>query len=201
MLIFLDIDGVLVLNGRKFERKLVNHLNNLIATYFWKSGKNVEIVFNSAWNVNPIDDMKKWLAEAGFLYTNCIIGKTPGTSGGGELIRRWLTTNNRVGEPFILLDDSSHDIQAMWCRIAQSVTSKGFNRTVARKAETIMLRKITEDGERKAACENLLAQALRVQKASWLTADQKADLAAVDCALLQELLLKPHFLEHAFLKP
>lgn len=195
MLVFLDIDGVLVLQGRGFDPSLVMNLNWLIA----ESGHKCEIILNTAWNAHTIQEMQVFMIKAGFKHSDILVGQTNGCSGGGLLIQEWLKNNNRMGEPYVILDDSTKKIGAMWSRLARCNADEGFTKDVAKRALKIMQRRITEDGERKAACKGILKNVLRVQQANWLTPRQKSTFVCEEMELIAKCITDPFFLQSACL--
>ena len=195
MLIFLDIDETLA-EYRKILPDRVSCLNWVIH----HSPEPCQIVFNTAWNIHNLEFMREKLIAAGFQYPECILGQTYGNQGGGDLIREWLTKNNQIGTPFIIIDDSTRHMKGLWSRLAHCDPVTGFTPEVAERALQIMHRDITEEGERQAACENLLRCALLQQTKDWLTKEQKAEFTKSYLDLMATLLATEDFLREAYLK-
>lgn len=109
MIIFLDIDGVLVTadswhNGRQMDQDCVQRLN-----HFCHSNK-VDVVVSSTWRIgHTLDSLKKELQSHGITVN--IIGMTPQRRDGrGNEILEWIKTNKYTGDYFVL-DDDIEDIK------------------------------------------------------------------------------------------
>ena len=120
-LIFLDIDGVLAIYG-KLQTDLMQNLNRFIE---YAGVKNIDIIFNTAWNCHTLEVMKKMFEDAGFKYTQCLIGQTAGCNGGIQLVKEYLEKRDLLGTPFIVIDDSTK-MKESWGRLAHCSTQKGF---------------------------------------------------------------------------
>ena len=112
--IFLDFDGVL--NSREFakratpeelelnlDRCAVAQLNDLVKR------ASAVVVLSTAWRVGtPVSTLRKYLVQAGFRYSNKVIGKTPDffDEPRGEEIAWWRSQFPQYGRlPFVILDD------------------------------------------------------------------------------------------------
>jgi hypothetical protein len=112
MIIFLDIDGVLVHlthnpSGRKlrkdFDPACVAVLNRLVKE------TGAKIVISSTWrHFDPLDELRGKFTEAGF--EGEIIGVTPMIINRGDEILKWIRDNNYTGR-FIVIDDDVYDIE------------------------------------------------------------------------------------------
>ena len=112
MIVFLDIDGVLVhLNhnpsGRKlrqdFDPNCVKVLNKLCKE------TSAKIVVSSSWrHFHPFLELLDILEEGG--VTTEVIGKTPMIINRGDEILKWIQDNNYTG-PFLIIDDDVFDIE------------------------------------------------------------------------------------------
>jgi hypothetical protein len=169
--IFLDIDGVLALVGMKLEPTLVDNLNYLVKRF---NPEAIEIVLNTAWNIKTLDKMKDLMIQAGFLFPECLIGQTSGTSGGGVLARDWLSDNGRVGTPYIMIDDSTK-VQESWSRLVRCNTKNGFTRFLAKKAFLLLKRGISNpEIEKHFAVKNIAEfQKQILNKSQWLSHEQR----------------------------
>lgn len=159
------------------------------------------IVFNTAWNIHPRDDMRRFLETAGFRYGDCLVGRTAGCGGGGGLARQWLRENREEGTPYLIVDDSTHELEASWSRIAVCQSAEGVTQDVVDQALRIIFRQITAEGERAAACQALLREAQRTWGKSWLKAEQKAELTRQSMDEMGRLLSYEDFLGEACLAP
>lgn len=199
-LIFLDIDGVLRVKTRGdrdvVDRDLVEHLNWLLD----EASKNCYIVFNTSWNRLTLPKLRWILQSAGFCYGDRLLGKTNGNEGGGALILQWLRDNDRVGTPYLILDDEPSRLASSWGRLAWCRPTEGLSSRVVTQALAILNRPITEDGERKAACEAVLSRALFLQTAAWLSEEKKADGAREHTDWLLQMLTDRDFLGSAYLQ-
>lgn len=196
MLIFLDIDEVLARYG-KLQYDRIARLNRIIEA----CPSPARIVFNTSWNIYSLDGMQKRLTKAGFAYPKALHGQTGSTRGGGEPIREWLVKHNEVGTPFLILDDSTRDLGAMWCRLAHCrIGIEGLSEEVLQEALTILHRPISEATERAAALRTLYRHVLKVLDASWLTTEQKLQYAQEYNVLSSQLLQEPDFLKAAYLQ-
>ena len=168
VIILLDIDGVLCLDGRNLNRDLVANLNLVVSDGAGPSGTT--IVFNTAWNRLPLETMKSLLAEAGFRYPECLVGQTNGCHGGGDPAREWLRDNNRVGTPYVMIDDSTN-VGMSWGRLAHCNTGEGLTRAVVDKALSIIRRGIgCSKDEVQHLADNLRLENHRLStRCPWLT--------------------------------
>lgn len=139
MIVFLDIDGVLntprTLNGQeKLDRSLVANLNALVE----RSDTPVEIVFNTAWNRHPLDDMRGFLWLAGFVHPKTLVAQTGSTRGGWLPVFEWLNDQGRYGEPYLIIDDSGHYPAHTWGRLVHTNIQTGFNAQELERALEIL---------------------------------------------------------------
>lgn len=114
MIIFLDIDGVLVthreVRGNTFNSRCVKNINKLCDLY-----ENTKIVVTSMWRLGKsLDQLKELLTSQGI--TSEVIGKTEDHFGDGSQdmprgkeILEWLNNNNYTG-PYLVVDDEIGDI-------------------------------------------------------------------------------------------
>jgi len=201
VLVFLDVDGVL--NGHhqpSIEGKQVAILSEAIKDVI-DVGIDVEIVFNTAWNVRDIGYVINVLGGAGFKYTNRIIGKTDVNSGGGDPVRRWLTKNERIGCRIIIIDDSTRDYNEMWGRLIHCDPKKGFTEADADAFYLLATQPIGSDREeRNAAVSNLVAEVHRLAyKTPWLKRSERKAYIDQRMALITHILTMDDFLIAAFL--
>lgn len=202
MILFLDIDGVL--NSKPgstgLENFHVQHLNTLIQMF-----PEPRIITNSAWNSIPLSELRVQFEQAGFLYPRVIQGRTPSCMGGGLPVRQWLRENNAVGEPFLILDDSTHDYGAMWCRLVWCPWNRGFDGERLRAALRVVERSrkpLQDSVERFAAVESLMERSRwALREANWLTEEGKRKVCGEALSLAQTCLDIPAFLSEACLMP
>jgi hypothetical protein len=112
MIIFLDIDGVLVHleynpSARRlrqdFDPKCVAVLNRLVKE------TGAKIVISSTWrHLYPLAKLRDIFEEAGF--TGEIIGVTPIIINRGDEILKWIQDNNYEGH-YLVIDDDVFDIE------------------------------------------------------------------------------------------
>jgi HAD domain in Swiss Army Knife RNA repair proteins len=179
MICFLDIDGVICLNGEKLELGLISNLNTLL-----DHDPRIEVVFNTAWNSNSLDWMKAKFVEAGFRHPDRLIGQTLGTSGGGGLVRSWLRDHAQTGTPYLLIDDSTHGYGMMWGRLIHCRLETGFDEARLEAAKALVDRAITVEGERRALLVNLSLEVARLMdETPWLTAAQRLETVSTTVAL------------------
>lgn len=197
VVLFLDIDGVLCLTGRTLDPRLVAALNILI-----KCGcpSDIRIVFNTAWNIHSLDEMRGFMVAAGFKYPECIQGQTAGMSGGGELARQWLRDNGMVGTPYVMVDDSTR-MQSSWGRLAQCRTDEGLNLKVVGKALDIIRRGVEHEVVEKAcAFNNLMEDNQRLISATpWLSDEERKGYIQRNFAEAKEIMDDPNFMRSACL--
>jgi hypothetical protein len=193
----LDVDGVLVLVGRKFHRPAVAELNYFIREV---GPDNIRIVFNTAWNLHTVDEMRTFLVVAGFEYPTCLHGQTAGTQGGGGLAREWLRDNDGVGTPYIMIDDSTR-CQASWGRLAQCITAQGMTRKVADKAVAIYQRGIADaETELQHVEANILADNFRIVTSTpWLSDEERYKYTQRNLDDAREIVSDPNFMQSACL--
>ena len=151
MFVFLDVDGVA--NTHTQDHMLpenVAHLDNLFdfigrpASVFAAPtvirAHNPVIVFNTAWNGRTIERMREVLAAAGSRHAHTIdIFQTDCCSGGGDPCRRWLEDNDKIGSPYIIIDDSQNKYGAMRCRLVKCDYTVGFDAEGLKQARKIVL--------------------------------------------------------------
>jgi hypothetical protein len=179
MLCFLDIDGVICLEGSRLDPRSVNHLNALI-----NHDHRIQVVFNSAWNTRPLVQMRTLFVEAGFMYPNNLIGQTLGLSGGGGPVRSWLQRHAPQNTPYIIIDDSTRDYNLMWGRLVRCLPTTGFDEDRMEKAMALVTRTITPVGERRALLTNLSLEIARlIERTPWLTEDERLEAIAPLVAL------------------
>lgn len=195
MLIFLDMDEVLAQYG-KIQPDRVARLNRIVAS----TPTPARIVFNTAWNIHTMDQMRGFLVAAGFAYPDTLHSQTAGNEGGGELIRRWLRDNGEVGTPFLILDDSTRDLRAMWCRLGRCLGADGLSDVVLAQALDIIQRPIHPLRECLAAAHALTKDSERILAADWLTPEERNQYALSSIRLAQTLMEDPDFLKSAYLK-
>lgn len=197
MIIFLDIDGVVCLDGKTFNADCVEWLNRIVMMCN-TIGSPVQIVFNTAWNIHPLDHMKDRLAKAKFKFPQTVYGQTDECGGGGNPIRRWLDANVPAGTPFLVLDDSTHHMEELWCRFARCYPKAGINHEVYEKACAIIQRNGKDrDAEILYAVHEMTTFALWVNKASWLTYADKAKYTQEYLGMAARFLADPDFLVKA----
>jgi len=196
MLLFLDIDGVLNRNNDRFDPTLVENLNWLMTRW-----PNLQIVFNTAWNLHPLNDMRDWLVDAGFEHPKRLHGQTAACSGGGNLVRRYLTDNDLVGTPFIIIDDSSHDYNEMWCRLIKCQGRRGFDEDRRRLANDLIwkARAPVEQRDRKLAVSALVDNCFTLSKANYLSEEDKEKSIRLNLDLATHCMLSTDFLVRAHL--
>lgn len=171
MLCFLDIDGVICLNGDKLDPKLVANLDALL-----DHDPRIEVVFNTAWNIKPLDGMKAAFVEAGFRHPDRLAGQTAGTSGGGDLVRSWLQDHAPPGTPYLLIDDSTRAYDMMWGRLVHCRSETGFDEERLEAAKALVDRTVTPEGERRALLVNLSLEVARLlDETPWLTVPQRLE--------------------------
>ena len=179
MLCFLDIDGVVCLNGDKLEPKLISNLNALL-----DHDPRIQVVFNTAWNSQSLDWMKAEFVKAGFKHPDRLIGQTLGTSGGGGLVRSWLRDHAQPGTPYLLIDDSTRAYDMMWGRLVHCRLSVGFDEERLEAAKALVDRAITPEGERRALLVNLSLEVARLQdETPWLSVSQRLEAVSNTVAL------------------
>ena len=203
--LFLDIDGVLAAHGGPHHGDLdpvmVQRLNTKVGRRY--GGQQCRIVINSAWNVRGLGEVTDRLAEAGLDPTH-IHDTTGSCQGGGEPVRRYLTENDLVGSPYVILDDSARQYGEMWCRLVKVDGSKGFDKGAAAAFDSVLWdcwRGLPERKERQKAVEAILEECYRLSKAKHLPADDKQSAIKALSDLLPYILTVPRFRERAFLIP
>jgi hypothetical protein len=202
VLVFLDIDGVCNKHGGphhgKLNPELVGHIGRLIQRHRF----DTQIVFNTAWNTNTLDEMKVMFTAAGFKHPECLVGQTSSTRGGGHPIREYLIENDLIGTPFIIIDDSTHDYGEMWCRLIACNGSKGFDKIALKEAtEQMWHSSPNESRDRHAAIDRLLRDCHRLaRRCPWLTDEQRQGYIRRNLNLIEHCLLVPDFLVAAYLK-
>ena len=187
---------MLVLTRKDFHRPAVANLNRIIRAY-----PDLKIVLNSAWNIEPLADMRNFLVAAGFDYPMSLIGRTASSSGGGLLARQWLVDNNHIGTPYILIDDSTREMGPSWGRLAQCRSKEGLTDKVADNALFILGRGIgTVEVEVACAIHNIMADNLRlITSTPWLTGEQRLGYIKANFAQSDNFLADPNFLRSACL--
>lgn len=136
-IIFLDCDGVInseqafIWNHRlwkagKVKRNSVGvvcpiNMSNL--NYIMEETKNVDVVISSVWRIGrTLEEMREYLKERGFLFSDRIIGLTANTSSGrrDEQIIKWLEDNNRMQSSFIVIDDETFDLTGVISNVVKT---------------------------------------------------------------------------------
>lgn len=136
-IIFLDIDGVLNMQGsssRTFMKPSGQHIEPHIVqrlNYICKEVSDLNIVISSSWR-SDMNDLKLQLEEQGFKYWNLVIDKTcqPKLISSnqppynletdyvcmhrGQQIAEWLH-RNRFKDKFLVIDDEIQDICGTTC--------------------------------------------------------------------------------------
>lgn len=113
MIIFLDIDGVLVHVGHNPSNRVLREdmdpacvavLNRLVRE------TGAKIVISSTWRLlEPLEDLRKKLVdEAGVVAE--IIDVTPMIINRGDEILKWIQDNNYIGD-YLVVDDDVYDIK------------------------------------------------------------------------------------------
>lgn len=209
-LIFLDVDGVLNKLPRKdgsdgFEPDLMANLNWVCRNIH---GGPVKIVINSAWN--SVDTMGELMVEAGFEHPNNLGGRTAGTQGGGDLVRKWLKQWGKGEFPsFAIVDDSGHsghdrDYREMWCRLAKCDARYGLTREVAEQIVAISQRgcnPLDDQAERRAAITHLVDHLMWLaSNTPWLNDTSRGGYLKESLDLILHCLTVPDFLGAAMLQ-
>jgi len=142
--VFCDIDGVLnshgsTENGRRLQDNrtgciyvdetcfcptAISNLNVLIEDI-----NNLWIVISSSWRVfHPLEEIRRMLAMAGFLYPWRILDKTPRGSSRGLEIAKWLETNAEKYEvrSFFAIDDDDFDMDPIKSYLVHTDGDSGF---------------------------------------------------------------------------
>jgi hypothetical protein len=135
--IFLDLDGVLVLNG-SVCMKCCEHLNILTKE------TNAKIVISSTWRVKGIEYVKDYLKD----YINGdIIDLTPSLKANsfkaprGTEIKEWLRTfvgKKNCVESYVILDDSKDYLISQIDNYVNINHNKGFDKISLKKAIDIL---------------------------------------------------------------
>lgn len=202
LLVFLDIDGVCNKHGGphhgELNPELVGHLGQLLQRHRF----DAQVVFNTAWNTNTLDEMKAMFTAAGFKHPEVLVGQTSSNAGGGHPIREYLIWNDLIGTPFIIIDDSTKDYGEMWCRLIVCDGSKGFDKVALKEAtEQMWHSNPNESRDRHAAIDRLIIDCHRLaRRTPWLTDEQRQGYIRRNLNLIEHCLLVPNFLEAAFLK-
>jgi len=198
--IFLDVDGVMNAYGSeshgKLDPKLVANLNTLMVS------RNLQVVFNSAWNVYGIEQLRKDFVTAGLTRPMDLIDTTARYSGGGDLVRKYLIEHDLVGTPFIIIDDGTQNYGEMWCRLAVCDGRKGFNNEVLARADFLAGKcwQPDEERDRKMAATYLMEHAMWLAfKTKWLTIEQRQHYIAASFEIATHCLTDPDFMEDAML--
>jgi hypothetical protein len=120
MIVFLDIDGVLVhLTYNPSKRKLRQDLDPKCVEVLNRLTKetNAKIVVSSAWrHFHSPNELRDILEEAGVQAE--VVGTTPpfvdlkdpANSDRGEEILKWIQDNNYIGD-YVVIDDDVYDIE------------------------------------------------------------------------------------------
>ena len=182
MYIFLDVDGVANTHSQDcMLPENVAHLDDLfdfIGNPAHTQSHNPVIVFNTAWNGRTIERMREVLAEAGSRHAHTIdIFQTDCCSGGGDPCRRWLEDNDKIGSPYVIIDDSQNKYGAMRCRLVKCDYKVGFDAQGLLAARMIVLENrlltyehLDNEGRlRQRALESINEEILRLcHKTPWL---------------------------------
>lgn len=206
--VFLDVDGVLNRYGLfhtssklGIEKALVAELNLLLSIW---STHTYRIVFNTAWNIHTMDYMRATLAAAGFKHPKYLHDQTSSTAGGGGPVRQYILDHNLIGEPFIIIDDSTHDYGEMWCRLLHIDGTKGLTKATRQQAGDLIWRACSphENRDRKQAVNGLMAECWRLANHTpWLDPSQREKEIRLTLDLMAHCLTVPDFLGAAFLSP
>ena len=201
LIIFLDIDGVVCFKGRgnsdALDSTCVEWLNRIISMCH-TLGMTPQIVINSAWNSHPLADLKESLVKAGFKYPNLVCDQTAGVSGGGDLIREWLDQKVPAGTPYLILDDSSHQMDELWCRLVKCNSASGLTQDVYERACQILYRfPVNHHFEVLSALHEMTTHLLWLSRAHWLTPEQKTAYVQQSLDLAKGFLSDPDFLKKA----
>lgn len=173
--VFLDVDGVLVMNhgdGRALYPGAIDALTALVENF----SPGTRIVLNSAWNV-MIPLLKNILASHGFRYNDMIIGRTPSSGGGGEPIQDWATKNLQAKTlNWVTIDDSS---DYRWVRSRHVFTDgrdggAGLGMREVAQALSVLYLPVDFEAERARAIDYMSRDLVRIWEATpWLTQEQK----------------------------
>ncbi len=185
MILFLDIDGVMCLNGEALDEGCMENLNRLMDAH-----PPLKVVFNTAWNIKPLDEMRHLFIEAGFRHhSGRLLDQTDSSEGGQAPIQRWFKKHGN--QRYAILDDTSN-YEAMTCNLVQCSHLSGLG------AERVQWRisSFFYGGREKTTClrvgatEKLLAQARVIrERCSWLSAEQKRRSAQETLKKIENIVL------------
>lgn len=199
--IFLDVDGVLNAYSSpshgKLCQKIVTRFNTLLEKLI-TMGYEPRIILNSSWNIRFRDEeelagFKAELVEAGLVNIQCLKGRTRSAGGGGGNVRRWLVDNDALGSPFIILDE-------LWCRLIWTRGREGFTEERFAEALAMVRRTITNEGERRAAIDHIVARCLEFRNNHWMSPYARKQAAEETMHILTHLITVDDFLAAACLK-
>lgn len=205
-LIFLDIDGVLLparsqllvrYAGLEVDPGNVWMLNRIIEDALPQGPCHV--VFNTSWNTRHLSEMAALLVVAGFEYPETLMDQTSSTSGCGGPLLQWFADNpERIGQPYLILDDSTSYPGAMWGRILHCDPDVGLSAGHIRQAREILSRDLSLERE---GCVRALGRELHRLKhrTPWLSGEGREAYCLEAMRLQQEVQTDPRFLESAYL--
>jgi hypothetical protein len=131
-ILFLDVDGVININGT-FSKAAIVNLNKLL-----KAEKDLDIVISSSWRHKGLETCRDILETHG-VDPDRIIGVTdskPNDYERGHHIQRWLDKHKDI-DKFVIFDDNS-DIKPDMAELVQTNPHVGITSSDVKKALKIL---------------------------------------------------------------